>query len=100
MPRRMNWDKNVVVIGAGKYGFELALGLAMDGHKVTNLSSASYLFEPDFQGPHNMQNQEGIYKTHPNFSYALNVRSRTLPEERSHTRIPQGRRNPSRRTAS
>jgi 2,4-dienoyl-CoA reductase-like NADH-dependent reductase (Old Yellow Enzyme family)/thioredoxin reductase len=65
--------QNVVVIGAGKYGFELALGLAMDGHKVTNLSSTSYLFEPDFQGPHNMQNQEGIYKTHPNFSYALNV---------------------------
>ena len=65
--------KNVVVIGAGKYGFELALGLAMDGHKVTNLASGDRLFEPDFQGPHNMQNQEGIYKTHPNFSYALNV---------------------------
>jgi 2,4-dienoyl-CoA reductase-like NADH-dependent reductase (Old Yellow Enzyme family)/thioredoxin reductase len=65
--------KNVVVIGAGKYGFELALGLAMDGHKVTNLAFGDRLFETDFQGPHNMQNQEGIYKTHPNFSYALNV---------------------------
>jgi 2,4-dienoyl-CoA reductase-like NADH-dependent reductase (Old Yellow Enzyme family)/thioredoxin reductase len=65
--------KNVVVIGAGKYGFELALGLAMDGHKVTNLASGDRLFEPDFQGPHNMANQEGIYQGHPNFSYALNV---------------------------
>jgi len=65
--------ENVVVIGAGKYGFECALGLAMDGHKVTNLAFGDRLFEPDFQGPHNMQNQEGIYQSHPNFSYALNV---------------------------
>jgi len=71
--RKDELGQNVVVIGAGKYGFELALGLAMDGHKVTNLASGSYLFEPDFQGPHNMQNQEGIYKSHPNFSYALNA---------------------------
>ena len=63
--------KNVVVIGAGKYGFELALGLAMEGHKVTNITSGDRLFEVDFQGPHNMANQEGIYRNHPNFSYAL-----------------------------
>ena len=65
--------QNVVVIGAGKYGFELALGLAMDVHKVTTLTSGDRLFEVDFQGPHNMANQEGIYKNHPNFSYALNA---------------------------
>ncbi len=65
--------KNVVVIGAGKYGFELALGLAMEGHKVTNIGSGDRLFEVDFQGPHNMANQEGIYKNHPNYSYALNA---------------------------
>jgi 2,4-dienoyl-CoA reductase-like NADH-dependent reductase (Old Yellow Enzyme family)/thioredoxin reductase len=71
--RKEELGQNVVVIGAGKYGFELALGLAMDGHKVTNLSGESYLFEEDFRGPHNMANQEGIYPNHPNFSYALNV---------------------------
>jgi pyruvate/2-oxoglutarate dehydrogenase complex dihydrolipoamide dehydrogenase (E3) component len=65
--------ENVVVLGAGKYGFECALGLAMDGHKVTNLAWGDSLFETDFQGPHNMQNQEGLYQSHPNFSYALNV---------------------------
>jgi len=65
--------ENVVVIGAGKYGFECALGLAMDGHKVTNLAFGDRLFEAEMQGPHNMANQEGIYKGHPNFSYALNV---------------------------
>jgi len=71
--RKDELGQNVVVIGAGKYGFELALGLAMEGHKVTNIASGDRLFEPDFQGPHNMQNQEGIYKNHPNFSYALNA---------------------------
>jgi pyruvate/2-oxoglutarate dehydrogenase complex dihydrolipoamide dehydrogenase (E3) component len=70
--------KNVVVLGAGKYGFELALGLAMDGHKVTNLAFGDRLFEADFQGPHNMQNQEGLYQTHPNFSYALNVQANDI----------------------
>jgi 2,4-dienoyl-CoA reductase-like NADH-dependent reductase (Old Yellow Enzyme family)/thioredoxin reductase len=70
--------KNVVVIGAGKYGFELALGLAMDGHKVTNITSGDRLFEVDFQGPHNMANQEGIYRNHPNFSYALKAEVKSI----------------------
>jgi len=63
--------QNVVVVGAGKYGFEAALGMAKDGHKVTVLANGDRLFEADCQGPHNMQNQENIYQNHPNFSYAL-----------------------------
>jgi len=62
---------NVVVVGAGKYGFEAALGMAKDGHKVTVLAGGDRLFEAEVQGPHNMQNQESIYQSHPNFSYAL-----------------------------
>ncbi len=65
--------KNVVVLGAGKFGFELALGLAMDGHNVTNIATGDRLFEAKFQGPHNMQNQQGIYQSLPTFKYELNA---------------------------
>jgi pyruvate/2-oxoglutarate dehydrogenase complex dihydrolipoamide dehydrogenase (E3) component len=68
----------VVVVGAGKYGFEAALGMAKDGHKVTVLTTAKELYEAAFVGPHNMQNQENIYKYHPNFSYELEVMVRSI----------------------
>jgi len=70
--------KNVVVIGAGKFGFEAALGMAKDGHMVTVLASGDRLFEPEVQGPHNMQNQERIYQSHPNFSYALKTTVKSI----------------------
>jgi thioredoxin reductase len=50
----------------------------MEGHKVTNIASGERLFEVDFQGPHNMANQEGIYRNHPNFSYALNAEVKSV----------------------
>jgi pyruvate/2-oxoglutarate dehydrogenase complex dihydrolipoamide dehydrogenase (E3) component len=65
--------EKVVVVGAGKYGFEAALGMAKDGHKVTVLTTGKELYEAAFVGPHNMQNQQFIYQNHPNFSYELEV---------------------------
>jgi len=65
--------KNVVMLGAGKYGFECALGMAKDGHKVTVLTTGKELYEASFVGPHNMQNQQFIYQNHPNFNYELEV---------------------------
>jgi pyruvate/2-oxoglutarate dehydrogenase complex dihydrolipoamide dehydrogenase (E3) component len=64
---------NVVVIGTGKFGMEAALGLAMDGHKVTLLGSGTELVEAELRGAHNTMNQEDIYKIHPNFAYYLGV---------------------------
>jgi len=65
--------KNVVVIGAGKFGMEAALGMAMDGHKVTLLGAGNEMVEAELRGAHNVMNQEDIYRIHPNFSYALGV---------------------------
>jgi thioredoxin reductase len=70
--------KNVVVIGAGKFGTEAALGMAKDGHKVTVLTSGKDMIEPECIGPHNVQNQEDIYKNHPNFSYATEVMVKSI----------------------
>jgi thioredoxin reductase len=63
--------KNVVMIGAGKIGTEAALGMAKDGHKVTVLATGKQMVEPENVGAHNMSNQEGIYRNHPDFSYVL-----------------------------
>jgi thioredoxin reductase len=65
--------ENVVIIGAGKLGTEAGLGLAKDGHTVTVLTNSKVLIEPENVGPHNMQNQEAIYKYHPKFKYVLGV---------------------------
>jgi pyruvate/2-oxoglutarate dehydrogenase complex dihydrolipoamide dehydrogenase (E3) component len=70
--------KNVVMIGAGRIGTECALGLAKDGHKVTVLTSGKEMIEPEFIGPHNMLNQEQIYRSHPNFSYVLEATAKSL----------------------
>ena len=50
--------KNVVMIGAGKFGTEAAIGIAKDGHKVTVLASGKEMIEPEDIGPHNVSNQE------------------------------------------
>ena len=63
--------KNVVMIGAGKFGTEAAIGMAKDGHKVTVLASGKDMVEPENIGAHNMANQVAIYQNHPNFSYVL-----------------------------
>jgi len=61
--------KNVVMIGAGKFGTEAAIGMAKDGHMVTVLASGKEMIEPEAVGAHNVSNQEAIYRNHPNFSY-------------------------------
>jgi dihydrolipoamide dehydrogenase len=70
--------KNVVVIGAGKFGTEAGLGMAKDGHKVTVLTSSNDLIEPEYHGPHNLEHQQTIINYHPNFSYELGVMVKSL----------------------
>jgi thioredoxin reductase len=70
--------KNVVVIGAGKFGIEAATGMLKDGHKVTVLTSEKYLVAPEDSGPHNMRNQETIYSNHPDFSYTLQATVKSI----------------------
>jgi len=65
--------KNVVVIGAGKFGVEVAAGMLKDGHKVTVMTSARELVAFEDTGPHNMRNQEDVYRNHPNFSSVLSA---------------------------
>jgi 2,4-dienoyl-CoA reductase-like NADH-dependent reductase (Old Yellow Enzyme family)/thioredoxin reductase len=70
--------KNVVVIGAGKIGTEAAIGMAMDGHKVTVLATGKQMVQPEYVGAHNMSNQEGIYRNHPDFSYVLETTVKSI----------------------
>jgi thioredoxin reductase len=70
--------KNVVVLGAGKFGVEAATGMLKDGHKVTVLTSSKELVELENKGAHNMMNQETIYSNHPNFSYALQATVKSI----------------------
>jgi 2,4-dienoyl-CoA reductase-like NADH-dependent reductase (Old Yellow Enzyme family)/thioredoxin reductase len=65
--------KNVVVIGAGKFGTEAGIGMAKDGHKVTVLTSSKELVEPENVGPTNMENALAICNNHPDFKYELGV---------------------------
>ena len=65
--------KNVVVVGAGKFGLEAGIGMLKDGHKVTVLASGNQLVEEELRGAHNMMHQEDIYRSSPDFSYALGV---------------------------
>jgi thioredoxin reductase len=65
--------KEVVIIGAGKFGVEAGVGMLKDGHKVTVLALGNQLVEEKLRGAHNMMNQEDIYNNSPDFSYALGV---------------------------
>ena len=65
--------QNVVFIGAGKFGTEAALSMALDGYKVTVLSSGPDMIDPDDIGPHNVTTQTKLYRSHPNFKYFLNT---------------------------
>jgi len=63
--------QNVVMIGAGKIGTEAAIGIAKDGHKITVLAPGDEMIDAEDVGPHNIGNQERIYKNHPNFKYFM-----------------------------
>jgi len=76
--RKNELGKNVVVIGAGKFGIEAATGMLKDGHKVTVLASGKELVEIENQGAHNMMNQQNIYQNHPDFNYALETTVRSI----------------------
>ncbi len=66
--------ENVVMIGAGKLGTEAAIGIVKDGHKITVLAPGDEMIEAEDCGPHNVGNQERIYKNHPNFKYFMNTK--------------------------
>lgn len=76
--KKTELGKNVVLIGAGKFGTEAAIGIAKDGHKVTVLTSGKEMIEPENIGPHNASNQEDIYQNHPNFSYVLEAMVKSI----------------------
>jgi thioredoxin reductase len=63
--------KNVVMIGAGRFGSEAAAGMVKDGHKVFAITSEKDLIEADCIGPHNMMNQKRILVNHPDYNCAL-----------------------------
>jgi len=66
--------ENVVMIGAGKFGTEAAVGIVKDGHKITVLAPGDEMIDIEDCGPHNVGNQERIYKNHPNFKYFMNTK--------------------------
>jgi len=72
--------KNVVMIGAGRIGTEAAIGMAKDGHKVTVLASGKEMIEPEAVGAHNMSNQEGIYRNHPDLKYFTETTIKSITE--------------------
>ncbi|MBN1626397.1 MAG: FAD-dependent oxidoreductase [Deltaproteobacteria bacterium] len=63
--------KNVVFIGAGKFGTEAAISTVLDGHKVTVLAPGEEMIDPADIGAHNVGKQEKIYKNHPDFTYHM-----------------------------
>ncbi len=70
--------KNVVVVGGGKFGMEVAAGMIRDGHNVTILTSGEELVAAEDRGPHNVANQEKVLNN-PAYSCVLeaNVKSIT-----------------------
>jgi len=70
--------KNVVMIGAGKLGTEAAIGIAKDGHKITVLAPGDEMIDVKDVGPHNVGNQERIYKNHPNFTYHMKTMVKSI----------------------
>jgi thioredoxin reductase len=71
-----NKDKikgDVVLVGAGRIGTECAIGIAKNGHKVTQISTGENLFELETIGAHNQMNQILILEGHPNYACVLNA---------------------------
>jgi len=72
--------KNVVFIGAGRIGTEAAIGMAKDGHKVTQITSGKLLIELEAIGPHNMMNQILILQNHPDYDFILEATPKSISE--------------------
>jgi pyruvate/2-oxoglutarate dehydrogenase complex dihydrolipoamide dehydrogenase (E3) component len=72
--------KNVVFIGAGRIGTEAAIGIAKDGHKVTQITSGKLLIELEVIGPHNMMNQVLILQNHPDYNCILEATPKSISE--------------------
>lgn len=70
--KKKSLGQNVVVVGAGKIGIEAGLSMALDGHKVTVLSTNGQMYDPADIGAHNVTAQTKLYKGLPNFKYSLN----------------------------
>ncbi|MBN1625863.1 MAG: FAD-dependent oxidoreductase [Deltaproteobacteria bacterium] len=68
---RKSLGKSIVMIGAGKFGTEAALSMALDGYNVTVLSLGPDMIDPSDIGPHNVTTQTNLYRNHPNFKYHL-----------------------------
>jgi 2,4-dienoyl-CoA reductase-like NADH-dependent reductase (Old Yellow Enzyme family)/thioredoxin reductase len=75
---RQALGKNVVMIGAGKFGTEAAIGIAKDGHKITVLAPGEEMIDAEDVGPHGVGPQERIYKNHPNFSYIMKTMVKSI----------------------
>jgi 2,4-dienoyl-CoA reductase-like NADH-dependent reductase (Old Yellow Enzyme family)/thioredoxin reductase len=76
--RKEALGKNVVMIGAGQFATEAAVCIAKDGHKITVLAPGKEMIEANRIGAHNMANQIAIYKNHPNFSYVLETKVKSI----------------------
>jgi thioredoxin reductase len=70
--------QNVVMIGAGKFGTEAAIGIAKDGHKITVLAPGDEMIDAEDVGPHGVGPQERIYKNHPNFKYFMKTMVKSI----------------------
>lgn len=70
--------KNVVMIGAGRIGTELAIGMAKDGHKVTQICAGENLIELEFIGARNMMNQILILQNHPDYDCILEATVKSI----------------------
>jgi pyruvate/2-oxoglutarate dehydrogenase complex dihydrolipoamide dehydrogenase (E3) component len=66
-------EGDVVLIGAGRIGTECAIGIAKDGHKVTQICTGENLIELELIGAHNMMNQILILQNHPNYGCVVEV---------------------------
>jgi thioredoxin reductase len=75
---RKKLGKNVVFIGAGKFGTEAALSMALDGYKVTVLSPGPDMIDPEDIGPHNVTAQTNLYRNHSNFTYHLEAMVKSI----------------------
>ncbi len=76
-----NKDKlkgDVVLLGAGRIGTECAIGIAKDGHKITQIAAGENLIELELIGPHNMMNQILILENHPNYACVLNAMPKSI----------------------
>jgi thioredoxin reductase len=70
--------KNVVFIGAGKFGTEAAISMVLDGHKITVLAAGDEMIDPRDIGPHSVTHQEEIYKNHPDFKYFMKTMVKSI----------------------